>query len=73
MESSLNENLVFLGDVDDDAFLYDQYTVPSGDSPEDVAFYHFRNTQYHWVILITNKIQDRYYDWPMDPITFELI
>ena len=58
--------------VDDDAFLYDQYTVPSGDSPEDVAFYHFRDTQLHWVILITNKIQDRYYDWPMDPITFEL-
>ena len=58
--------------VDDDAFIYDKYTVPSGDSPEDVSYFHFRDPQYHWVIMLTNRIQDRYYDWPMDPITFEL-
>ncbi len=58
--------------IDDDAFMYDTYSVPSGDTPEDVAHYHFGSSSYHWVIMMTNNIQDRYYDWPMDPITFEL-
>ena len=43
----------------------------SGDNPEDVSFYHFGDAQYHWIILLTNNITDRYTQWPMDPITFE--
>ena len=51
--------------------LYDKYDVPSGDTPEDVAFYHFGSAKLHFVILLTNNIVDRYHDWPMDEITFE--
>ena len=58
--------------VDNDTFLYDKYTVPSGDTPEDVSYYHFKSSIYHWVILMTNNVTDRYTGWPMDQITFEL-
>ena len=51
--------------------LYDLYDVPSGDTPEDVAFYHFGDAQLHFVILLTNNITDVYHEWPMDDITFE--
>ena len=49
----------------DVATLYDKYDVVSGEKPEDVAYRHFGNAQYHWIILLTNNITDRYYGWPL--------
>ena len=53
------------------ATLYDKYDVVSGEKPEDVAYRHFGNSQYHWVILLTNNITDRYYGWPLSEQEFE--
>ena len=55
----------------DVATLYDKYDVVSGEKPEDVAYKHFGNAQYHWVILLTNNITDRYYGWPLSDQDFE--
>ena len=55
----------------DEASLYDNYDVPSGERPEDTAFKHFGSAQYHWVILLTNDITDRYYGWPLTDQDFE--
>ena len=55
----------------DVATLYDKYDVVSGEKPEDVAYRHFGNSQYHWVILLTNNITDRYYGWPLSEQEFE--
>ena len=49
----------------DEAALYDKYDVPSGEKPEDTAFKHFGDAELHWVILLTNNVTDRYYDWPL--------
>jgi len=58
--------------VINEASLYNKYDVKSGETPENIAFKHFGTTQLHWVILLTNNIQDRYYDWPMSEQEFEL-
>lgn len=55
----------------DESSLYDLYDVPEGDSPETTALKHFGNTMYHWVILLTNNITDRYYGWPLTSQEFE--
>jgi hypothetical protein len=54
-----------------ESFLYDLYDVIDGDTPESVAYKHFGDTNLHWVILITNNINDRYYDWPLTTEQFE--
>ena len=54
-----------------EAMLYDTYDVPSGEKPEDTAYKHFGSSQYHWVILLTNNITDRYYGWPLSEQDFE--
>ena len=56
----------------DNITLYNKYDVKSGETPENIAFKHFGNPELHWVILLTNNIQDRYYDWPMSESDFEL-
>ena len=51
--------------------LYDLYDVQDGDTPESIAFKHFGDSKLHWVILLTNSINDRYYDWPLTTNEFE--
>ena len=46
-------------------FVFDNYDVRDGEKPEDVAYRWFGDAQLHWVILMTNNITDRYYQWPM--------
>ena len=52
-------------------FLFDNYDVKDGEKPEDIAFKWFGDAQYHWVILMTNNVTDRYYQWPMTQPQFE--
>ena len=51
-------------------FLFDNYDVKDGEKPEDVAFKWFGDAEYHWVILMTNNITDRYYQWPLSAPQF---
>tara|TARA_R110002072_G_scaffold134749_1_gene275719 strand:- start:287 stop:796 length:510 start_codon:yes stop_codon:yes gene_type:complete len=51
-------------------FIFDTYDVRNGEKPEDIAFKWFGDAQLHWVILMTNNITDRYYQWPMNDAQF---
>jgi hypothetical protein len=53
------------------SFLFDNYDVKDGERPEDVAFKWFGDAEYHWVILMTNNITDRYYQWPLTQPQFQ--
>ena len=53
-------------------FMFDNYDVKEGETPEQVAFKWFGDTEYHWVILMTNNITDRYYEWPLTQPQFQL-
>ena len=46
-------------------FMFDNYDVQEGETPESVAYRWFGDTELHWVILMTNNITDRYYEWPL--------
>ena len=52
-------------------FMFDTYDVMDGEKPEDIAFKWFGDPEYHWVILMTNNITDRYYEWPMTEPQFQ--
>jgi hypothetical protein len=51
-------------------FLFDNYDVQDGERPEDIAFKWFGDAEYHWVILMTNNVTDRYYQWPLSQPQF---
>ena len=53
------------------AFLFDNYDVKDGERPEDIAYKWFGDAEYHWVILMTNNITDRYYQWPLSQPQFQ--
>jgi len=51
-------------------FIFDTYDVRNGEKPEDIAYKWFGDAQLHWVILMTNNVTDRYYQWPMSDVQF---
>ena len=53
------------------AFLFDNYDVADGERPEDIAFKYYGDPEYHWIILMTNNITDRYYQWPLTQPQFQ--
>ena len=53
------------------SFLFDNYDVIDGERPEDVAFKYYGDPELHWVILMTNNITDRYYQWPLSQPQFQ--
>ena len=53
------------------SFLFNNYDVKDGENPEDVAFKWFGDARYHWIILMTNNITDRYYQWPLTQPQFQ--
>ena len=53
------------------AFIFDKYDVKDGEKPEDVAYKWFGDAELHWVILMTNNITDRYYQWPLSQPQFQ--
>jgi hypothetical protein len=53
------------------SMLFDSYDVKNGERPEDIAFKWFGDAELHWVILMTNNVLDRYYDWPMNDVQFQ--
>jgi len=53
------------------AFLFDNYDVHDGERPEDIAFKYYGDPEYHWIILMTNNITDRYYQWPLTQPQFQ--
>ena len=52
-------------------FLFDNYDVADGERPEDIAFKYYGDPELHWVILMTNNITDRYYQWPLTQPQFQ--
>ena len=57
--------------LDDDMKLMDDYFVKEGETPENLSHKHFGSAKYHWVILMTNNVTDRYYQWPMTQPQFD--
>ena len=57
--------------IKDGQFVFDNYDVKDGEKPEDVAYKWFGDAELHWVILMTNNVTDRYYEWPMNQVQFQ--
>lgn len=42
------------------------YIIPEGYRPDMVAHEEYGNSEYDWVVYLSNNITDPYYEWPMD-------
>lgn len=45
--------------------IYYTYDVMDGERPDIVSYKFYKTVDYDWIILMFNKMRDRYFDWPM--------
>ena len=55
-----------------ETFLED-YTIKAGERPEDIAYFLYGDTEYHWVLLVINNIIDPYNEWYYTPEQLEAL
>jgi len=51
--------------VRDRQSLFSKYDVFDWETPESVALEIYGKADYHWIVMMFNKLYDRYYEWPM--------
>lgn len=61
-----------LDNVKNDPYAFLPYTVKEGERPEDIAFYYYGSTEYLWLVFLSNKIVDPYFEWPLSEREFFL-
>jgi len=44
---------------------FDEYTVQEGERPDMIAHGYYDDSTLDWLVLLTNEIQDPYYEWPL--------
>jgi hypothetical protein len=44
---------------------FDSYQVQDGDRPDTVAYGYYGDVTMDWLVLLSNEIQDPYFEWPM--------
>lgn len=61
---------VFSDETKNNFTAFDEYDIKDGETPENLAFEIYGDSNLHWVILHANDIIDPRFDWPLD--TFNL-
>lgn len=61
----------FYANVLDNIFLYYDYDIQDGDTPEILAEKYFGDPESYWIILLANKRLDPLYDWPLTASNFQ--
>lgn len=51
--------------VRNNIFIYYDYEVKDGETPDIIAAKYYGTPQFHWLVLFSNDIIDPYFEWPM--------
>jgi hypothetical protein len=51
--------------INNSSVTFDEYYVQDGERPDTVAYDYYNDPSMDWLILLTNEIQDPYYNWPL--------
>ena len=63
--TDITQNVRFRKDILSNVALYDSYDIMDGETPEIIAEKFYGNSQYHWVIMLTNQLYDYRTDFPL--------
>jgi hypothetical protein len=60
----------FLKETANNPYVFLPYTIKEGERAEDIAYHYYGDTNYAWLVYLSNNIIDPYNEWPMDAYTF---
>ena len=51
--------------------IFNKYEIVEGARPDTVAEELYGDAELHWIVLMTNNVTDRYYQWPLTQPQFQ--
>jgi hypothetical protein len=54
-----------LDGVRNDPYAFLPYTIKEGEKAEDIAYLYYGSTEYVWLVWLSNKTVDPYFEWPL--------
>lgn len=46
-------------------YIFKEHSITDGETPETLSYNYYGDKKYFWIILLSNNIQDYFYDWPL--------
>jgi hypothetical protein len=68
---NITQRTVMLNSVYNDPTLYYPYDIRSGERPDNIADRYYNDQYMAWILYLSNKVVDPYYDWYVDNSTFQ--
>ncbi len=56
--------------VIDKALNFEEHTIGDGERPDTTSFLVYGNVKYDWIIFLTNRMFNPYFDWPLSSQDF---
>lgn len=51
--------------------VYYEYEIKERDRPDTIAERYYGNSKLDWIVFLTNKIRDPYFEWPLTYMQFD--
>ena len=67
---NITQRAVVLNAVYTSPLLYYPYDIQQGERPDNIADRYYKDQYQGWILHLTNKVVDPYYDWYLDETTF---
>jgi Base plate wedge protein 53 len=68
---NITERTVVLNSVYNNPIFYYPYDIQQNEQPDEIADRYYEDEYMGWILHITNKVIDPYYDWYLDQTTFD--
>lgn len=62
--TNILQRVILTQELQDNFGVYDEYDITDSDTPENLAYQLYGDSQLHWIILHFNNILDPRFDWP---------
>jgi len=67
---NITQRAVVLNSVYNNPVLYYPYDIQQGERADNIADRYYKDEYMDWILRLTNKVVDPYYDWYLDETTF---
>ena len=67
---NITQRAAFLGGVYNNPLFYYPYDIAQAERPDMIAERYYSDSFMSWMLYLSNQVVDPYYDWYMDPTTF---
>lgn len=69
----ISVNVRFRSKVLENITLFDEYDIKDGETAEIISAQYYGNSNYHWIVMLTNEKYDYIEDWPMQSSTLNAV